>query len=70
MHANQTLTITEYASQLFPDMTSLQVQEAAYIYQGYGTALEQAIMMTGDCEFKQLRIQEEMRSTPMLTLPS
>ena len=56
---NETLTITDYVSQLFPDMTSLQVQEAAYIYQDYGTALEQAITVMGDCEFEQFQVWEE-----------
>ena len=69
VNANETLTITDYVSQLFPDMTHLQVHEAAYIYRDYGTAFEQAIMVMGDCEFKQRRIQEDMRATPMLTLP-
>ena len=48
--ANETLTITDYVSRLFPDMTSFQVQEAASIYQEYGTSVEQAIMVMGDCE--------------------
>lgn len=49
--ANETLTITDYISQLFPNMSSLSVQQAALIYQeNYGTALEQAIMVMGDCE--------------------
>ncbi|KAG9316092.1 Alpha/Beta hydrolase protein [Chiua virens] len=48
---DETLTITDYVSQLFPDMSSLQVQEAAYIYQDYGNALEQAIMVVGDSIF-------------------
>ncbi|KAG6372175.1 Alpha/Beta hydrolase protein [Boletus reticuloceps] len=45
---NETLTITDYVSQLFPDMTFLQVQEAASVYQKYGTAVDQAIMVMGD----------------------
>ncbi|KIJ62991.1 hypothetical protein HYDPIDRAFT_93630 [Hydnomerulius pinastri MD-312] len=51
VEANETLTITDYVSQLFPDMTSTQIQEAAYIYQNYGTPLEQAITVMGDSIF-------------------
>ncbi|KAH7906561.1 Alpha/Beta hydrolase protein [Hygrophoropsis aurantiaca] len=51
VNANETLNITDYVAQLFPDMTPLQVQEAAYVYQSYGTALEQAITVMGDSIF-------------------
>ncbi|KAH0833387.1 Alpha/Beta hydrolase protein [Lanmaoa asiatica] len=51
VNVNETLTITDYISQLFPDMTSLQVQEGASVYEDYGTALEQAIMVMGDSIF-------------------
>ena len=47
---NETLTITDYISQLFPDMTSTQVQEAAIVYENYGTAVDQAVAVMGDCE--------------------
>lgn len=50
VNANETLTVTDYISQLFPDMTYSEVQEAALVYQGYGTALEQAILVNGDCK--------------------
>lgn len=50
MNPNETLTITDYISQLFPDMTYPEVEEAATVYEGYGTALEQAIMAIADCE--------------------
>ncbi|KAI9457054.1 Alpha/Beta hydrolase protein [Boletus coccyginus] len=48
VNPNETLTITDYVSQLFPDMTYLQVQEAAHVYRNYGTALEQARLVIGD----------------------
>ncbi|KAH0833389.1 Alpha/Beta hydrolase protein [Lanmaoa asiatica] len=51
VNVNETLTITDYISQLFPDMTSLQVQEAASVYEDYGTPLEQAITVMGDSIF-------------------
>ncbi|KAH7903614.1 hypothetical protein BJ138DRAFT_1120210 [Hygrophoropsis aurantiaca] len=51
VNANETLNITDYVAQLFPDLTSVQVQEAAYIYQSYGTPLEQAITVMGDSIF-------------------
>ncbi|KAF8442075.1 Alpha/Beta hydrolase protein [Boletus edulis BED1] len=49
--ANETLSITDYVSQLFPDMTFAQVQEAASVYKNYGTAVDQAIMVMGDSIF-------------------
>ncbi|KAG6372185.1 Alpha/Beta hydrolase protein [Boletus reticuloceps] len=49
--ANETLTITDYVSQLFPDMTFAQVQETASVYKNYGTAVDQAIMVMGDSIF-------------------
>ena len=58
MDTNETLTITDYVSQLFPDMTYLQVQEAAHVYRNYGTALEQAITVVGDCESSNLGREE------------
>ena len=48
--ANETLKITDYISQLFPDMTHFEVEAAAAVYADYGTAVEQAIMVMGDCE--------------------
>ncbi|KAH7928320.1 alpha/beta-hydrolase [Leucogyrophana mollusca] len=51
VNANETLNITDYVAQLFPDMTPLQVQEAAYVYASYGTPLEQAIAVMGDSIF-------------------
>ena len=50
VNSNQTLPIADYVSRLFPEMTSLQVQEAASVYEEYGTPVEQAIMAMGDCE--------------------
>lgn len=50
VNVNETMTITDYISQLFPDMTYSEVEGAAAIYQDYGTAVEQAIMVMGDCE--------------------
>ncbi|KAG6372189.1 Alpha/Beta hydrolase protein [Boletus reticuloceps] len=51
VYANETLTIADYVSQLFPDMTFAQVQEAASVYKNYGTAVEQAMMVMGDSIF-------------------
>ena len=39
-------------------MTSLQVQEAAYVYKDYGTALEQAITVMGDCKSDGMSLEE------------
>ena len=50
VNPNETLTFTDYVSQLFPDMMYDQVQKATYVYQHYGTALEQAITVMGDCK--------------------
>ena len=47
---NETLMTTDYISQVFPDMSHLQVQRAANVYKHYGTPLDQAIQMMGDCE--------------------
>ena len=52
VNPNETLTITDYISQLFPDMTCSEVDAAAAVYQDYGTALEQAIVVMGDCELR------------------
>ncbi|EGN99360.1 hypothetical protein SERLA73DRAFT_108823 [Serpula lacrymans var. lacrymans S7.3] len=51
VNLNETLTITDYVAQLYPDMTSLQVQEAAYLYNNTGDALDQAIGVMGDSIF-------------------
>ncbi|KAG8212817.1 Alpha/Beta hydrolase protein [Butyriboletus roseoflavus] len=48
---NETLTTTDYVSQLFPDMTLLQVQAAAKVYEDYGTTIDQAIRVMGDSIF-------------------
>ncbi|EGN99361.1 hypothetical protein SERLA73DRAFT_152978 [Serpula lacrymans var. lacrymans S7.3] len=48
VNLNESLSVTEYVSNLFPDMTPLQVQEAAYMYNNTGTALEQAFGVYGD----------------------
>ncbi|KAN0092972.1 hypothetical protein V8E55_003756 [Tylopilus felleus] len=42
---NETLTITDYG---LPDMTELQTQEAAYMYQDMVQPLERAIAVMGD----------------------
>lgn len=44
---NETLTITDYG---LPDMTELQTQEAAYMYQDMVQPLERAIAVMGDCK--------------------
>ena len=59
VNPNETLTITDYISELFPDMMCLQVQEAAHVYQNYGTAVEQAIAVMGDCKSKSCLIRRE-----------
>lgn len=51
---NKTLMIMDYVSQLFTDVTFPQVQEATYVYQNYGTAVEQAITVMSDCAISDL----------------
>ena len=65
MNPNETLTIVDYISRLFPDMTHSEVQQAASVYKGYGTALQQAIMVMSDCK----SCSEAVRTTASLTGP-
>ncbi|KAH7906562.1 Alpha/Beta hydrolase protein [Hygrophoropsis aurantiaca] len=48
VNPNETLSITDYVSQLFPDLTSVQVQQAAYLYSSFGSPLNQAYEVMGD----------------------
>ena len=59
--------ITDYVSSLFPDMTSFQLKEAASIYQKYGTPIEQAALVYGDCESSDIKFGR-IASESMLTL--
>ncbi|KAH7906676.1 Alpha/Beta hydrolase protein [Hygrophoropsis aurantiaca] len=48
INPNETLSITEFVAQLFPDLSLIQVQQAAYLYSEFGSALEQAAEVYGD----------------------
>ncbi|KAH7906752.1 Alpha/Beta hydrolase protein [Hygrophoropsis aurantiaca] len=51
VNQNETLTVTDYVSQLFPDLPLEQVEEAAYIYSGLGTPVDQANYIMGESIF-------------------
>ncbi|KAH7928321.1 alpha/beta-hydrolase [Leucogyrophana mollusca] len=51
VNQNETLTVTDYVAQLFPDLPLEQVEEAAYLYQDLGTPLQQADYIMGESIF-------------------